>query len=186
MAAEITGSGEKDSGFIFKNKVSGNELLSAEIVRAIETGLKDASEVGFLAGYPLVDTLVELKSVDIRPDQINPVAFKIAAAQAFRDSLKAAQSQLLEPIFRLEITTPDESTGNIIGDLNARRGKVNRMDPKGDLQVIKADAPLASLFGYATDVRSLSQGRASFSMEFKEYAPLPPRVEKEILTKLGR
>jgi elongation factor G len=93
---------------------------------------------------------------------------------------------LLEPIFKLEIFTPEDFMGTVIGDLNARRGKVHSMSPKPGGQVIQAEAPLASLFGYATDIRSLSQGRATFSMEFQQYAPVPPKVEAEILGRMGR
>ena len=105
---------------------------------------------------------------------------------AIRDALKSVKSQLLEPVFKLEIFTPEDFMGAVIGDLNSRRGKVHSMNPKPGGQVIQAEAPLATLFGYATDLRSLSQGRASFSMEFQQYSPVPPKVEAEILTHLGR
>ena len=114
------------------------------------------------------------------------MAFKIASANAFREALRNSKSQLLEPIFKIEVTTPEEFMGGIIGDLNARRGKVNHMQPKGNYQVIDAEIPLQTMFGYATDLRSISQGRATFSMEFLEYSIVPPKVEQEILNRMGR
>jgi elongation factor G len=105
---------------------------------------------------------------------------------AFKEAAKQAGPQLLEPISRLEIITPEEFMGAIIGDLNSRRGKVHRMDPRGNAQVIKAEAPLATLFGYATDIRSMSQGRATFTLEPSHYAPVPPKTQEEILVRLGR
>ena len=114
------------------------------------------------------------------------MAFKVAASQALREALKAVKSQLLEPVFKLEVFTPEDFMGTVIGDLNSRRGKVHAMNPKPGGQQILAEAPLASLFGYATELRSLTQGRANFSMEFQQYAPVSPKVEAEILNKLGR
>jgi elongation factor G len=105
---------------------------------------------------------------------------------AFKDAARQASPILLEPISKLEIITPEDFMGTIIGDLNSRRGKVHKMDTRGNAQIIKAEAPLATLFGYATDIRSLTQGRATFSMEPSHYAPVPPKVQDEILTKMGR
>jgi elongation factor G len=125
--------------------------------------------------------------VETRPDASTEMAFKAAASLAFRDAVKAATVELMEPIFKLEIGCPDDFVGNIVGDLNSRRGKIHAMNVKpGGGQVISAEAPLANLFGYATDIRSLSQGRASFSMEFLEYSVVPAKVKAEILHKLGR
>jgi elongation factor G len=114
------------------------------------------------------------------------MAFRVAAANAVREALRKGKNQLLEPLFKVEVLTPEEFMGNVIGDLNSRRGKVLSMSPKNNVQVIQAEVPLKNLFGYATDLRSISQGRASFSMEFQEYAPLPPKVEQEVLQGLGR
>ena len=114
------------------------------------------------------------------------MALKVATSLAFRETLKHAKSRLLEPFFDLEITTPEDYMGSIISDLNSRRGKVLEMNPFKGLQVIRAEAPLAKLFGYATALRSLSQGRATFTMKFKNYSPTPLKEEKEILHKLGR
>jgi elongation factor G len=120
------------------------------------------------------------------PEEASAMAFKVASANAFRDAIKNARVTLLEPFFKVEVVTPEESMGNVIGDLNSRRGKVNNMHPRGNVQVIDAEMPLQTMFGYATDLRSISQGRATFSMEFHEYVPVPPKVEQEILARMGR
>lgn len=160
--------------------------LAPELVGAIKSGALEAADVGALAGYSLMGVLIRLAGVRTRDQESTEMAFKVASSLAFREAIRAVKSQLLEPVFRLEIFTPDDFTGAVIGDLNARRGKVHNMGPKPGGQSIQAEAPLATLFGYATDLRSLTQGRASFSMEFLEYAPVPPKIEAEILNKLGR
>jgi elongation factor G len=157
-----------------------------EFLRAVRDGAKESAEVGPLAGYGLVDINVTLKSVKVIPEEASAMAFKVAAANAFRDAIKNAKVTLLEPFFKVEVITPEESMGNVIGDLNSRRGKVNNMHPRGNVQVIDAEMPLQTMFGYATDLRSISQGRATFSMEFHEYVPVPSKVEQEILSKMGR
>ena len=174
----------RGEGYLFENSLGKD--FPKDFLQGVEKGAKDAAEVGQLAGYQLVDLKVTFLEGEIRDKESTEMAFRVAAANALRDALKAAKSQILEPIFKIEAVTPEEFMGNVIGDLNARRGQVHSMSPKGGNQVIKAEAPLMTLFGYATDLRSLSQGRASFSMEFQEYAPVPPKVEKEILEGLGR
>ncbi len=178
--------GARGSGFQFQAPAGPILGMTDEYLRAIREGAREASEVGALAGYPLIDVAVRLKDVLVRPEEASAMAFKIAAANAFRESLRAAKSQLLEPIFKVEVVTPDEFMGNIIGDLNSRRGRVSGMDPRGHSQVIHAEMPLMTMFGYATDLRSISQGRATFSMEFFEYAAVPPKVEQDILAGMGR
>ena len=168
---------------VFDNKSSG---LRPELLAAVKSGALEAGEVGILAGYALTGVGVTLLSYEARDKESTEMAFKIAAGQALREALRKVKSQLLEPIFKLEIFTPDDFMGTIIGDLNSRRGKVNNMQPKPGGQGINAEAPLATLFGYATELRSLSQGRASFSMEFLHYAPIPAKVEAEVLHKMGR
>jgi elongation factor G len=171
-------------GVVFDAKSGAG--LAPEFISAIKAGAMEAADVGALAGYSLMGVAISLVSVKTRDKESTEMAFKVASSLAFREAIKTVKSQLLEPIFKLEIFTPDDFTGTVIGDLNARRGKVHNMSQKPGGQVILAEAPLASLFGYATDVRSLTQGRASFSMEFQEYAPVPPKTEAEILNKLGR
>jgi elongation factor G len=157
-----------------------------EYIRAAESGLREASEVGPVAGYAMIDLRITIKDMGVRADQSSEMSFKAAASMAFREALKRAKAQLLEPIFKIEVTCPDQFVGNIVGDLNSRRGKVHSMLSKGIGQVIQAEAPLATLFGYATDLRSLSQGRSTFSMEFKEYSVMPQKVLDDVLKKLGR
>ena len=173
-----------ETGLSFENKSMAG--LDPDLVAAIKSGAMEAADVGVLAGYPLKGVAITLLSYKTRDKESTEMAFKVAASMALREALKSVKSQLLEPVFKLEIFTPEDFMGTIIGDLNARRGKVHNMTPKPGGQVIHAEAPLASLFGYATDTRSLSQGRASFSMEFQQYSPVPAKVEAEILHKLGR
>ena len=146
---------------MFKNLVPD---ISKGFLTAIEQGARDASEVGILAGYTLTDVEISLVSIDQRDDESTDVAFKVAAGTALRDALKKSSSQLLEPMFKVEVVTPEDYMGSVISDLNARRGKINGMNPRASMQVVDAEAPLMNLFGYATDLRSASQGRASFSL----------------------
>ncbi|MBC7419915.1 MAG: elongation factor G [Bdellovibrio sp.] len=156
-------------------------------IKASENGLKEAAEVGPIASYAMVGLKILIKSLTGKPQMTDEIVCKAAASLAFREAIKKTEAVLLEPIFKLEITCPDDFIGNIVGDLNSRRGKVLNMLMKPKVgQIIQAEVPLAQLFGYATDIRSLSQGRAFFSMEFLEYAPVPPKVRAEILHKLGR
>jgi elongation factor G len=176
---------ERGAGIVVENKAS-HDLLNDELKRAFEAGAKEAAEVGPKGGYSLIDMKFTIESVDLRPDQATPMASRVAAGNAVRDALKSANVQLLEPVFKVEVVVPEEFMGNVIGDLNGRRGKVHSMNPKGDQQVVDAEVPLMTMFGYATDLRSVSQGRASFSMEFKDYQLVPSKVEGEILHTLGR
>ncbi len=160
--------------------------LDPDFSAAIRSGALEAADVGALAGYSLMGASIQLVSFEMRDKESSEMAFKVASSMAFREAIRAVSSALLEPMFKLEIFTPDDFMGTVIGDLNSRRGKVQSMEPKSGGQVVLAEVPLATLFGYATDLRSMTQGRASFSMEFLEYAQVPPKVETEILTHLGR
>ena len=175
---------ERGQGFAFSHSMAKD--FPKSLLQAVEKGTRDAAEVGVIAGYQLVDVRVVFDAAELRDKESTEMAFRVAAANAFREALRLVKSQILEPIFRLEIITPDDFVGNVIGDLNSRRGKVHSIAPRAGSQTIRAEAPLMSLFGYATDLRSLTQGRASFSMEFEQYSPVPPKVEKEILQGLGR
>jgi len=178
----------RGSGIQFVNSLKMQPPIAQTLLKAIESGFRESAEVGPIASYSMIDLKGTLGAVEIRdPQSTSEMAFKAAASLALREAVKKAHAQLLEPIMKLEVTSPDEFVGSVIGDLNARRGKVHSMNIKpGGGQIINAEAPLASLFGYATDLRSLSQGRASFSMEFKSYEAVPPKIQDEILTKLGR
>lgn len=176
-----------NEGIKFVSHVPVSKDFPANFLKAVESGFRESSEVGPLASYSLLGVKGTLKSIETKPNISDEIAFKAAASLAFRDAVKKVQVELLEPIFKLEITCPDDFVGNVVGDLNSRRGKIHSMSVKpGGGQIISAEAPLSTLFGYATDIRSLSQGRASFSMEFQEYAIVPPKIRSEILHKLGR
>ena len=174
---------DRGAGISFSSAISD---FPQKYVKAIEVGIKEAAEVGPLAGSPMTDIQIELISADHREDESSDMAFKVAATLAFRKAILSKKSQLLEPIFNVEVVTPEDYMGNIIGDLNSRRGKINNISQRGAHRVVDAEIPLVHLFGYATDLRSLSQGRATFSMEFLEYNFVPSKIEKEILIKLGR
>lgn len=174
-------------GVKFVTAIQPSKETPLQWIKACENGLREAAEVGPIASYSMVGLKVQLKSIVGRPQMTDEIVCKAAGSLGFRDAIKKAEATLLEPIFRLEVTCPDEFVGNIVGDLNSRRGKVLNMTSKSmGGQVISAEVPLAQLFGYATDVRSMSQGRAFFSMEFSEYSPVPPKIKAEILHKLGR
>lgn len=176
----------RGSGIQFENKAGQVDGLTDEFLRAIRDGARDGSEVGPIAGYPVVDIKASLKRLVVKPDEATAIAFKVASANAVRLALRDAKSILLEPTFKVEVLTPDDFMGNVIADLNSRRGKVNTMAPKGRLQAIQAEMPLGTMFGYATDLRSVSQGRATFSMEFLEYTPVPPKIQQDLLSGKGR
>ena len=175
----------RGEGISFSNQVS-HDKLSPDYLRHIEKGAREGVEVGSLAGYPVADVNVKLSGFSYFDDLSSELACKIATSNAVRDALRNGKNQFLEPMFRLEILTPEEYMGSIIGDLNSRRGKVNNMSSRTGLQVVEAEAPLKELFGYATDLRSMSQGRANFTMEFLQYEIVPPKAEKEILASIGR
>ncbi len=175
----------RGEGVRFESRVQ-HSFLTKEILRSIELASRESAEIGCLAGYPVMDIKISLVGFTYFEGQTSEIACKVAAANAARDALRNNSSQLLEPIFKMEVITPEDYMGSIIGDLNSRRGKVNNMYSRHGSQVIEAEAPLKELFGYATDLRSMSQGRASFAMEFLQYELVPPKVEKEILSSLGR
>ena len=174
-------------GIQFVSPVPVTKEFTQAYLKAVESGFRESSEVGPVANYSMIGLKGTVMSVGTQPDASSEMAFKAATSLAFRDGVRKAQTELLEPIFRLEITCPDDFVGNIVGDLNSRRGRILSMNIKpGGGQIINAEAPLANLFGYATDIRSLSQGRATFFMEFLEYSVVPLKVKTEILKRLGR
>src|SRR3989337_573976 len=140
-------------------------------------------ETGPLAGYPITGIEVELYDGSFHEVDSSELAFKIAGSMAFQEGTRKAQPVLLEPIMAVEVVTPDDYMGEVIGDLTSRRGRVQHMEPRGNMQVITCKVPLAEMFGYATDVRSLSQGRASYTMQFAAYEQAPRNVSEEIVAK---
>lgn len=169
---------EKGRGFTFKNKT---ENLPDSFVKAVQDGVKQAMGSGPFMGCPLQDLKVTLKEAEFKEEEASPLSFQSASGLAFQKALQAGGSDLLEPIFSVEVVTPEEFTGSVIADLNARGGRVDQIGRRKGLQVISAKAPLRNLFGYATDVRSLSQGRASFSMEMTGYDLLPEQEKQKFL-----
>ncbi|MDP8924103.1 MAG: elongation factor G [Chloroflexota bacterium] len=173
---------EAGTGFEFENKVVGG-AVPREYVPAIEAGVKEALENGVVANYPMVDLKVKLVDGSYHEVDSNEMAFKMAGSIGFREAAQRGAPQVLEPVMRVEVTTPDEFLGDVVGDLNRRRGHIQGMDPRGNTQTVRALVPLAEMFGYATDLRSATQGRASYSMEFSHYQAVPKNVETGILAK---
>ena len=174
----------KGSGFAFVNSVRAG-AIPKEFIPAVEKGLYESMLGGVLVGYPATDIKATLLDGSFHDVDSSEVAFKIAASMAFRDAALAAKPQILEPIMSCEIICPEDYMGGVIGDLNSRRGKIINMTVRHGLQVIKAEVPLATMFGYSTALRSSSQGRATYSMEFAHYEPVPPQIEHEIKVKAG-
>lgn len=175
---------ERGKGFTFKNDLKGG-VIPKEFIPAIEKGVSEAMLGGIITGYPAVDIHATLLDGSFHDVDSSEIAYKIAASMAFKDAAKAGQPVLLEPMMSCEVVCPEEYMGGVIGDLNARRGKILNMSVRHNLQVIKSEVPLATMFGYSTALRSQSQGRATFSMEFSHYEPVPPNVAHEILVRAG-
>ncbi len=173
---------EPGSGFIFENKIVGG-VIPKEFIGPVEQGIKEALQNGVLAGYPMIDVKVELVFGSYHEVDSSEAAFKIAGSMALKAAAQKAQPVLLEPYMRVEVTVPEEYMGDVIGDLNARRGRIEGMEARGNAQVIRAQVPLAEMFGYATDLRSRTQGRGVYSMQFDHYEEVPPNVAKPIIEK---
>ena len=174
--------GARGSGFVFQNKVVGG-AVPREYVPGVEKGLRSATESGVLAGFPMVDLAVTLIDGAYHEVDSSVMAFEIAARAAFREGAAKAGPLLLEPVMAVEVVTPEDYMGDIIGDLNSRRGHITGMEPRANAQVINAVVPLATMFGYVNTLRSLSQGRAQFTMTFDHYEPVPQVVAHEIQAK---
>ena len=174
---------DDDVHFHFVSKVVGGSI-PREYIPAVQNGIRDAMESGVIAGYPMVDVLVELVDGSYHDVDSSEVAFKITGSMAFKEGASRAGVQLLEPVMDVEVVTPEDYMGDVMGDLSGRRGQIEGMEPRGQAQVIRARVPLSEMFGYATDVRSMSQGRASYSMQFGSYEPAPSNVQEEIVAKV--
>jgi elongation factor G len=174
---------EKGGGYVFDNKIVGGSI-PREYIPAVERGIKDALENGVLAGYPLVDVHAELVDGSHHEVDSSEMAFRIAGSMALREAAKKAGAVILEPVMDVEVVVPEEYMGDVIGDLNRRRGKVAGIVPRSDAQVIAATVPLAEMFGYATRLRTLTQGRAVYSMQFAHYDQVPSAVSEEIVSKV--
>jgi elongation factor G len=166
-------------GFDFVNKIRGGSVPT-EFIPAVEKGIEDAMDNGPRAGYPLVDVRVTLVDGKYHDTDSSEIAFRVAGSLALKSAVARAKPVLLEPVFAVEVVTPEEFMGDVIGDLNRRRGQVNGMEQRGNAQVVSGHVPLAEMFGYATDLRSNTQGRATYTMQFERYEEVPPNIAREI------
>ncbi|MBS2025796.1 MAG: elongation factor G [Deltaproteobacteria bacterium] len=169
-------------GFIFINSLVGG-VIPKEFVSPIEKGVREALDGGVLAGYPMVDVEVELFDGSFHDVDSNEMAFKIAGSLGFKDAANKAGPVLMEPIMACEVVVPEQFMGGVIGDLSSRRGKINGMEPRHGMQVIQADVPLAEMFGYSTSLRSATEGRATYTMQFHHYAPVPSHVGEGLVSR---
>ncbi len=180
IAIEPSGPG---GGFEFADEISGGRIPK-EYIPSVGHGVSDAMTTGTLAGFPMVDIKVRLLDGDYHDVDSSEMAFKIAGTMGFKEAVRKATPVLLEPIMAVEVVTPEEYMGDVIGDLNSRRGKVGKMEQRGNLQVVSAEVPLAEMFGYSTDLRSKTQGRANYSMQFHSYQQTPRNVQEEIVARV--
>src|SRR6185295_6620072 len=171
-------------GFEFVSQIKGM-TIPKEFIPAIGKGVQEAMLGGIIVGYPAADIKATLLDGSYHDVDSSEVAYKIAASMAFKEAARNADPQILEPVMATEVVCPEDYMGSVIGDLNSRRGKILSMTPRHGMQVIKAETPLSTMFGYSTALRSQSQGRATFSMEFSRYEPVPPNLADEIKVKAG-
>jgi elongation factor G len=170
-------------GYLFDNKIVGG-AIPREFIKPIDEGIREAMTRGVLAGYPVDDVAIELYDGSFHDVDSSEMAFKIAGSMAFQDAAKKAHPVLLEPVMRVEVVVPEEYMGDIMGDLNGRRGRIQSMEARGGTQIVTARVPLSEMFGYATDLRSRTQGRATYSMHFDRYEPAPQNVSEEVVARI--
>ena len=179
---------EPGEGYEFLDKITGGKI-PREYIGPVDVGIQEAMESGILAGYPVVDIRVYLVDGSYHDVDSSEIAFKVAGSMAFKSAMQRAKPKLLEPVMAVEVVTPEDYLGDVMGDLNSRRGHIEHLEPRGNAQVIKARVPLATMFGYATDLRSTTQGRATFTMQFDRYEEVPQSIAGEIVdaeTSLGK
>jgi elongation factor G len=174
---------EEGEGFEFEDQIKGGAIPD-EFIPFIEDGVREAMEVGILAGFPLTGVKAILMDGSFHEVDSTPIAFKIAGSMALKDAASKANPVLLEPMMSLVVLSPDEYLGDIVSDIRTRRGKIEEMDMKGGSRILKTTVPLAEMFGYATTLRTLTQGRGVFSMEYYQYEPTPPAVMEEIIARI--
>ncbi len=173
---------ERGSGYVFEDKIVGGSI-PREYIKSVQQGLEEASQTGVLGGYPCVDLKISLEDGSYHDVDSSDLAFKMAASLGFKEAMRKGKPVMLEPIMKVDVTTPEEYMGTIIGDLNSRRGKIMSIDNKGTTRMIHSEVPLKEMFGYATTVRSLSSGRAAYTMEPSHFARAPKNIEDEVLDK---
>src|SRR5690242_129216 len=182
VVIDLEPTGGDGGGYEFENKVTGGRV-PREYIPSVDTGCQEAAEFGVLAGYPMVDVRVTLTDGSYHEVDSSEMAFKIAGSMAFKKAAAIADPVLLEPVMAVEVRTPDDYMGDVIGDLNSRRGQIQAMEERRGVRVVKANVPLSEMFGYVGDLRSRTQGRADYSMQFDSYAEVPPSIAKEIIAK---
>jgi len=173
---------EPGAGFIFEDKIVGG-VIPKEFIKPVEAGIREALENGVLAGYPMVDVKATLTYGSYHDVDSSEMAFKIAGSMAIKEGARQAGAVLLEPVMEVEVVTPSDFLGDVIGDLSSRRGKIGGMTQRGEAQVVAADVPLAEMFGYSTTLRSMTQGRAVYTMQFDHYEEVPKNIAEQIITK---
>jgi elongation factor G len=171
-------------GYEFSDRITGGKIPK-EYIPAVDAGIKEAMNSGVLAGYPIVDVKIELVDGSYHEVDSSERAFKIAGSIAFKEAMKRSKPKLLEPVMAVEVITPEDYLGDVMGNLNGRRGRIESMEPLGNAQVIRASVPLSEMFGYATDLRSMSQGRAEFTMQFDRYEEVPQSIAGDIIDARG-
>ena len=173
---------EPGAGFIFENAIVGG-TVPREYVGPAQKGIEEAMQSGPMLGFPVVDMKVTIYDGSYHEVDSSEMAFKIAGSMALKEAVQKGAPALLEPIMRVEVTVPDDFMGDIIGDLNSRRGQIQGMEARGNAQIVKAMVPLSEMFGYATDMRSMTQGRASYSMFFDHYSQVPNNIAQQLMKK---
>src|ERR671930_392241 len=171
---------EPGEGYEFLDKIVGGKIPK-EFIPAVDLGIQEAMESGVLSGYPVVDVRAILTDGSYHEVDSSELAFKVAGSMALKSAMQKAQPKLLEPVMAVEVVTPEEYLGDVMGDLNSRRGRVEGLEPRGNAQAIRARVPLATMFGYATDLRSTTQGRATFTMQFDRYEEVPQSIAAELV-----
>jgi elongation factor G len=171
---------EQGAGYVFENKIVGG-TIPKEYIPSVDAGIREAMEAGVLAGFPVVDVKATLVDGSYHDVDSSEMAFKVAGSMAFKEASRRAKPVLLEPVMAVEVVTPEEYMGDVIGNINSRRGQIEGMEPRGNAQVIRAKVPLAEMFGYATDVRTMSQGRATYTMQFLHYAEVPNSIAEKLM-----
>jgi elongation factor G len=176
--------GEAGSGIVFENKIVGG-VVPKEYIPAVGKGVMEASQQGILGGYPVLDVKVALTDGSFHEVDSSEMAFKVAGSMAFKEGARKAGAVLLEPMMDVEVVVPEEYMGDVMGDLSSRRGKVSNMDDRAGAKVVDAKVPLSEMFGYATELRSMTQGRATYTMHFAHYEKVPQNIAEEVLAHSG-
>jgi elongation factor G len=183
-AKVVVAPGERGQGVIFEDEIKGGNI-PREYIPAVEKGMREQAESGYLVGFPIIDFTIRLVDGAYHDVDSSTVAFEICGRGAMREVAERAGIKLLEPVMKVEVVTPEEFMGDVIGDLNSRRGQIQGTDSRGNAQVVDAFVPLANMFGYVNELRSFTQGRAQYTMQFSHYDEVPSNVAQEIKEKLA-